>query len=83
LWVCAFAFLVADEKSIYSAQVESRSRSPAHQGSYAREVLAGMKVASFVTPLAEVSVLQVIDCLAQTSFDAVPVVDAELRLLGW
>ena len=26
LWVCVLAFLLADEKSIYSAQVESRSR---------------------------------------------------------
>ncbi len=32
LWVCALAFLLSDEQSIYSSQVESRSRSPAHQG---------------------------------------------------
>jgi CIC family chloride channel protein len=89
LWVCAISFLLGDEQSIYSAQVESQSRSPAHQGSYVRQVLAGMRVAAYMTPLAEVPVLrpgdrvgQVIDRLAQTAFQAVPVVDAEGRLLG-
>ena len=33
------AFLLSDEQSIYSSQVESRSRSPAHQGAYIRDVL--------------------------------------------
>ena len=41
LWVCALAFILSDEQSIYSSQVESRSRSPAHQGAYVRQVLAG------------------------------------------
>jgi CIC family chloride channel protein len=89
LWVCAIAFLLADEQSIYSSQVESRSRSPAHQGSYAREVLAGLRVAPYVTPLAEVPVLrpgdrvpQVIERLSQSTLQAVPVLDAEGRLLG-
>jgi CIC family chloride channel protein len=40
LWVCTLAFVLSDRQSIYSAQVESRSRSPAHQGSYVREALA-------------------------------------------
>ena len=48
LWVCALAFILSDEQSIYSAQVESRSRSPAHQGSYVREVLAGARVSQFL-----------------------------------
>jgi CIC family chloride channel protein len=89
LWVCSISFLLADDQSIYSAQVESRSRSPAHQGSYAREVLAGLRVASFVTPLAEVPLLrpgdrlpQVLDRLAQSTFHAVPVLDPEGKLLG-
>ena len=33
LWVCTLAFVLSDVQSIYSAQVESRSRSPAHQSS--------------------------------------------------
>ncbi len=89
LWVCALSFLLGDEQSIYSAQVESRSRSPAHQGSYTREVLAGLQVAAYVTPLSEVPLLragdrvaQVIERLAQTTYHALPVVDAEGRLVG-
>jgi CIC family chloride channel protein len=89
LWVCAVAFLVADEQSIYSQQVESRSRSPAHQGSYVREVLAGLQVGPFVTPLAQALVLHpgdpagtVVERLGRTGAPAAPVVDAEGRLLG-
>jgi CIC family chloride channel protein len=89
LWVCAIAFLVSDEQSIYSQQVESRSRSPAHQGSYVREVLAGMRVGPFVTPLEEVPTLKpadpvarVIERLSGTAFQTAPVLDAEGRLLG-
>jgi CIC family chloride channel protein len=89
LWVCAISFLVSDEQSIYSQQVESRSRSPAHLGSYVREVLAGLKVGSFVTPLADTPALRpddpvprIIDCLAGTSFRTAPVLDAQGRLLG-
>ncbi len=50
LWVCAVTFLLSDEQSIYSSQVESRSRSPAHQGDYVREVLTGLQVSQFVLP---------------------------------
>src|SRR5205085_11093940 len=50
LWVCALAFLLSDEQSIYRSQVESRSRSPAHQGDYVRDVLAGIKVEQFLVP---------------------------------
>ena len=50
LWVCTIAFLLSDEQSIYSSQVESRSLSPAHQGNYVREVLAGLKVGEFLLP---------------------------------
>ena len=48
LWVCALAFLLSDEQSIYSSQVESRSRSPAHQGDYVREVLMDLRVSQFI-----------------------------------
>ena len=33
--------IFSDQQSIYSSQVESRSRSPAHQGTFVRQVLAG------------------------------------------
>ena len=41
LWVCGLSYILSDEQSIYSSQVDGRSRSPAHQGSYVRQVLAG------------------------------------------
>jgi CIC family chloride channel protein len=89
LWVCAIAFLLSDEQSIYSSQVESRSRSPAHQGDYVREVLTGLRVGQFVTPEQEVPVLhpgdrltKVIEHLSNTTFHALPVTDGEGRLLG-
>jgi CIC family chloride channel protein len=89
LWVCAIAFLLSDEQSIYSAQVESRSRSPAHQGDYVRAVLAGLSVRQFLKPDQDVPVLhpgdrlrQVITRLSDTPFVALPVTDADGRLLG-
>ena len=88
LWVCALAFLLSDEQSIYSSQVESRSRSPAHQGDYVRTVLAHLRVDQFMTPRQEVPVLhpgdrlpEVVERLSKNP-DALPVVDAEGRMLG-
>jgi CIC family chloride channel protein len=89
LWVCAIAFLLSDEQSIYSSQVESRSRSPAHQGDYVREVLAGLSVRQFLTPEEKVPVLRpedhlpdVLDRLSGTAFHALPVADGDGTLLG-
>lgn len=89
LWVCTISFLLSDEQSIYSSQVQSRSRSPAHQGVYVREVLAGLRVNTFITPLRDVPFLQpgdrvaeVIDRLNSSPFQAVPVIDADSQLLG-
>jgi CIC family chloride channel protein len=89
LWVCAIAFLLSDEQSIYSSQVETRSRSPAHQGSYVREVLTGLNVGQFLSPRDEVPTLRagdplsrVVECLSGTSYHAVPVTDENGRLLG-
>jgi CIC family chloride channel protein len=89
LWVCAIAFLLSDEQSIYRSQVQSRSRSPAHQGSYVRDVLGGLRVAQFLTPQAEVPVLRpgdrldvVIARLSDTNYHALPVADDKGRLVG-
>jgi CIC family chloride channel protein len=89
LWVCTISFLLSDEQSIYSSQVQSRSRSPAHQGAYVREVLTGLRVSSFITPLREVPFLhpgdrvaEVIERLNSSPFQAVPVIDRDGRLLG-
>jgi len=89
LWVCTIAFLLSDEQSIYSSQVQSRSRSPAHQGAYVREVLTGLRVGSFITPLREVPYLhpgdrvaEVIERLSNSPVQSLPVIDSEGRLVG-
>jgi len=88
LWVCALTFLLSDEQSIYSSQVESRSRSPAHQGDYVREVLTGLKVQQFLTnqpvPVLHLgdSLETVIERLENTPYTILPVTNEEGFLLG-
>ncbi len=89
LWVCALTFLLSDEQSIYSSQVESRSRSPAHQGDYMREVLTGLQVSQFVLPEEQIPFLhpedrldQVLGSLTTTSCNSLPVVDRNGHLVG-
>src|SRR5947209_6246535 len=65
LWVCIIAFLLSDEQSIYSSQVLSRSRSPAHQGEYVRDVLSGLRVRQFLTPGREVPTIKPSDRLPE------------------
>jgi CIC family chloride channel protein len=88
LWVTTMAFMLSDRQSIYSQQVESRSRSAAHQGSFIREALAGVTVAKFLTAI-DRRVLRAGDSLIAVlkQFDAagttvMPVVDEQNRLLG-
>lgn len=90
LWVCVLAFVLSDEQSIYSSQLESRSRSPAHQGSYVREVLAGVRVRRFLLDRQEPFALlrpndplgSVIDQLSRAAYPVLAVVDGDKRLLG-
>jgi CIC family chloride channel protein len=89
LWVCTLSFILSDEQSIYSSQVESRSRSPAHQGAYVREVLAGVQLRTFLSPQQATEVLHpedslevVVDRLDSAAYATLPVADAEGRLLG-
>jgi CIC family chloride channel protein len=89
LWVCALTFLLSDEQSIYSSQVESRSRSPAHQGDYVREVLSGLQISQFLSPETQVAVLHpgdgletVMERLGNTPYTALPVTDDNGQFLG-
>jgi CIC family chloride channel protein len=89
LWVCTLAFILSDKQSIYSSQVESRSLSPAHQGSYVRTVLADVRVSRFLTPgqgvttlAAQDSLAKVIDRLSGAPYSILPVVDNDNCLLG-
>jgi CIC family chloride channel protein len=89
LWVCIIAFLLSDEQSIYHSQVSSRSLSPAHQGDYVREVLAGLRVAQFLDPQKSVPTLRpsdglsgVIERLSTTGYHGLPVTDEGGKYLG-
>ncbi len=89
LWVCSLAFLLSDEQSIYSSQVESRSRSPAHQGDYPRQVVANLRVKQFLTAPQEIPTLapgdrlpRVVQRFGETGFQDLPVIDADGRYLG-
>jgi len=89
LWVCVLAFLLSDEKSIYHSQVESRSLSPAHQGDYVREVLAGLQVKGFLkspqhvpTVGPEARFAEVVDRLSKSGYQGLPVVEQDGRYAG-
>ena len=89
LWVCALAFMLSDKQSIYSSQVESRSRSPAHRGTYVRQVLTGVRVNQFLksdeVPLSlhpDDTLGKVLELLNLATYSVLPVVDDDQRLLG-
>ena len=89
LWVCTLAFLLSDEQPLYRSQMRSRSLSPAHQGEFAREILAGLQVKQFLEPSAVVPMLRANDPLTKVvaSFDGalygvLPVVGPEGAFLG-
>jgi len=89
LWVCGLSYILSDEQSIYASQVEGRSRSPAHQGSYVREVLAEVRVSDFLSPEQDMLVLHpndslpiVLSRLSTVPIPVLPVVDSDNRLLG-
>lgn len=88
LWVCSLSFMLSDRRSIYKQQVESRTRSPAHQGAFVRQALAGVTVARFLTTT-DKRVLRAGDPLDDVlnEFDSaansvMPVVDEQNRLIG-
>lgn len=89
LWVCVLSFMLSDEQSIYSSQVEGRAQSPAHRGFLLRKVLGGSLVRQFVPLDAQVPVLSPRDSLRaaveridESGLPVVPVVDDQQRLLG-
>lgn len=89
LWVCTLSFLLADEFSLYSSQVESRSRSPAHQGDYVREVLAGQTVRQLLKTSLDLPLVspahplsELLAQLTRTPYQILLVADADRRLLG-
>ncbi len=89
LWVCTLSFILSDKQSIYASQVESRSLSPAHQGTFVRQVLAQVRVSGFLTPGPSTLALRprdslatVIERLSGAPQSVLPVADGDNRLLG-
>ncbi len=88
LWVCTISFMLSDRQSIYSQQVESRSRSPAHQGSFVRQALAGVTVSRFLITEPNHwlrpgdSLSEVLNQFDEATLPVMPVVDDSQRLVG-
>jgi len=89
LWVCVLAFMLSDARSLYSAQVENRARSPAHRGAFVRDVLSGMTVSQFVTDngpghrlRASDSMGSVLRLFQESKYMLLPVVNDADQLLG-
>ena len=89
LWVCVLAFMLSDTQSIYSSQVETRSRSPAHRGRFVRELLAGVRVEQLIDRSVQFprlapgnSLASVIEQFRGCDYPVLPVVDPQQRLLG-
>jgi CIC family chloride channel protein len=89
LWVCTLAFILSDRQSIYSSQVESRSRSPAHQGAFIRQTLAETRVSECLGTAPPPVMLRdndplpaVLDRFNEVAAPVLPVVDGDGRLLG-
>jgi CIC family chloride channel protein len=89
LWVCVLSFLLSDAQSLYRSQVESRSRSPAHLGSYVREVLTGLRVEQFLSASASTPVVRpgdplpkVLERQIDSPYPVLPVVNEAQELEG-
>jgi CIC family chloride channel protein len=89
LWVCVLAFMLADPRSLYSAQVENQARSPAHRGAYVRHLLAGLTVGRFMNRngagprlRASDSMPKVLALFRDSKYTLLPVVNESEQLLG-
>ncbi len=89
LWVCMLSFILSDRQSLYSAQVEKRSHSPANLCTFFRVALSGVCVRQFLQPAMTIPTLHASDPLARvlslmrsTNLSVLPVVDGENKLVG-
>lgn len=89
LWVCTLSFLLSDEQSIYSSQVDGRARSPAHRAEFVQGMLLGLSVGQFIkhdekpmTLRPEDRLDRILDQLAEDPHLVLPVTDADGFLLG-
>lgn len=89
LWVCTLSFMLSDSQSIYASQVEGPARSPAHQGRFLRQALAGVQVSQLVeqqsasaTVLPGARMSEIVARFEQAGESIVPVVDQSGSLVG-
>jgi CIC family chloride channel protein len=89
LWVCTLAFLLSDEEPLYRSQVRSRALSPAHQGEFVREILAGLQVKQFLEAgkafpslLANDPLTKVLASFDGEPYAVLPVLGPEAAFLG-
>lgn len=89
LWVCALSFLLSDEQSIYSSQVESHAKSPAHRAEFVRGMLSGLCVGQFLKRFEPAESLRlndrletVLERLSDLPHAMLPVIDANGTFQG-
>jgi CIC family chloride channel protein len=87
LWVCVLSFMLSDRQSLYTSQLETRTRSPAHRRAFVRTLLDGATIRSFMQTTAptirrSTAVSEIIEKLIGSGLTALPVVDEQERLLG-
>ncbi|HOM17617.1 MAG TPA: chloride channel protein [Thermoguttaceae bacterium] len=89
LWVCTISYVLSGRKSLYASQVESRARSPAHQGELLQEILAEVRVGSCFRPARRPIAIRpqeplemILQHVHRKPTPILPVLEAEDRLVG-
>lgn len=89
LWVCMLAYWLSDDQTIYDAQLESRSRSPANADVYVPKPLRRATVGEVLKGTDEAAILRTSDSLMRaiellrgSPYVVLPVIEAEKRLVG-
>jgi CIC family chloride channel protein len=90
MWVCALAYLVSRNWSVYEKQVHSRRESAAHRGDFVIDVLQGMSVreamghatSNYVSATRDMPLRNMLKLLTDTRQTCFPVVDEQKHYVG-
>ncbi|GAB4186882.1 MAG: chloride channel protein [Phycisphaeraceae bacterium] len=90
MWVCALAYLLNRNYTIYKEQVANRLESPAHRGDFIIDVLQGLTVRDamhdaardFITVPLDMPLVEMAHLIPKTRQSSFPVVDNEGRYYG-
>ncbi len=90
MWVCALAYLLNRNHSLYQEQVPSRKDSPAHRGDFIVDVLEGMTIRNALSSAArpfqrvpaDMTLKQMGQLITGTEQTSFPVIDEENRYRG-